>query len=62
MKDAEIEKDVGLIKSHVTLINELIASLHGKGVEVRISYKDSTSEKPPTIDLWRVTEHVDYLK
>lgn len=65
MIDSEIFEDIRRIEDYVEGINFLMDSLHKKGVEVRISYKDSTSGAPngiPCLELWRATEHVDYLK
>lgn len=65
MKDSMIEKEIDAIKEHISVINQKMASLHNTGVEVRISFKDNTSGAPngiPCIELWRATEHVDYLK
>ena len=50
-----------LIK-HVEDINQIMSELHDNNVEVRISYKESAKGEPAQISLWRVIEHVDYLK
>ena len=62
MIDSYITKKVEELVSQVDNINALIADLHHNGVESRISYKESTKGEPPRIDLWRVVEHIDYLK
>lgn len=62
MKDAEIEKTVLSVKQDLDRINDQITELHNKGVEVRIMYKESTSSSAPSLELWKVIEHVDYLK
>jgi hypothetical protein len=65
MIDTEIQEKINIIKENVNIINGLMADLHSKGVEIRIAYKDSGSGSPtglPCLDLWRATEHVDYLK
>lgn len=65
MMDPEIENDINTIKDYVHGINFLLKELHERGVEVRITYRDSSNGAPegiPCLDLWRATEHVDYLK
>ena len=62
MIDEEIKGDIEKIKDYVDGINFLIRSLHEKGVEIRIAYKDGNTTVPPSIELWRATEHIDYLK
>ncbi len=65
MIDHEIKSDIEKIQDYVDGINVLMTSLHEKGVEVRIAYKDSTnsgSGTVPHLELWRAIEHVDYLK
>ncbi len=60
--DEEIKNDIEKIKDYVDGINFLMKSLHEKSVEIRIAYKDGSSTVAPTIELWRATEHIDYLK
>ena len=62
MIDNTIADKIQIISKNVDEINQLIAELYAQNVEVRIAYKDSTKGDPPRIDLWRATEHVDYLK
>lgn len=62
MIDSYITKKVEELSKHVENINQIMSELHDDNVEIRISYKDATTDKPPQIDLWRVIEHVDYLK
>jgi hypothetical protein len=62
MIDNSIADKVQIISKNVDEINQLIAELYTQDVEVRIAYKDSSKGEPPRIDLWRATEHVDYLK
>lgn len=66
MIDPAIKQDIETIKSCIDQINELMATLHERGVEVRIAYKDSSngggSGCVPHIELWRATEHVNYLE
>jgi hypothetical protein len=62
MIDDTIADKVQTIGKNVDEINQLIAELYTQDVEVRIAYKDSSKGEPPRIDLWRATEHVDYLK
>ena len=62
MIDDTIADKVQTINKNVDEINQLIAELYTQDVEVRIAYKDSSKGEPPRIDLWRATEHVDYLK
>jgi len=62
MIDDTIADKVQTISKNVDEINQLIAELYTQDVEVRIAYKDSSKGEPPRIDLWRATEHVDYLK
>ncbi len=65
MIDTEIQQDIEKIKDYVSGINILMDSLYDRGVEIRIAYKDSTSGSPtgrPCLELWRATEHIDYLK
>lgn len=61
-----IDKEITLLtlelKSYVDHINSVMEKLHKKNCEVRISYKDASGEKAPSIELWRVIEHNDYLK
>jgi hypothetical protein len=64
--DPDIKKDIDEIHSYVNSINQLMESLHARGVEVRIAYKDSANgggkDCVPHIELWRAIEHRDYLK
>ena len=62
MIDPEIENKVTAIRASVDLINCLIADLYEHNVEIRISYQDASNGNPPSINLWRATEHIDYLK
>jgi hypothetical protein len=62
MIDSYITKKVEELSKHVEGINEIIAELHDNNVEIRIAYKEAADGKPPHIDLWRVIEHVNYLK
>ena len=62
MIDDTIADKVQTISKNVDEINQLIAELYTQDVEIRIAYKDSSKGEPPRIDLWRATEHVDYLK
>jgi hypothetical protein len=65
MIDAEIQESINIIKENIDIINNLMAEMHSKGVEIRIAYKDSSNGSStglPRLDLWRATEHVDYLK
>lgn len=66
MIDPDIKADIDSIQLHVSNINVLMESLHTRGVEVRIAYKDSTNGGGtgciPHIELWRAVEHRDYLK
>jgi hypothetical protein len=39
-----------------------MAELYSQNVEIRIAYKESSKGEPPSINLWRAVEHVDYLK
>ncbi len=62
MINKNIAKKISIIKKNVDEINEIMAELYTDQVEIRISYKDSSMDQPPQIDLWRATEHVDYLQ
>lgn len=62
MIDNNISSKIDTIKRNVEEINLLMAELHKLAVEVRIQYKDASGLSPPQIDLWRATEHVDYLR
>lgn len=62
MIDSKISSRIDIIKKNVEEINTLMAELHSLAVEVRIQYKDASGVSPPQIDLWRATEHVDYLR
>ena len=66
MIDREIQTKIQKIKENVDAINLLMAELHEQNVEIRIAYKDSStgggSITVPRLDLWRATEHRDYLK
>ena len=65
MIDSDIQLKIDLIKDHVSKINELMAMLEEKNVEIRIQFKDSTnsgSNTKPHLELWRATEHINYLK
>ena len=66
MIDREIQTKIQTIKENVDSINTLMAELHEQNVEIRIAYRDSSgsgeTERAPHIELWRATEHRDYLK
>ena len=62
MKDPRLAELTAALKEHVKQVNDLIAHLHEYNDEVRITYKDSSQGNPPSIELWRVIEHNDYLK
>lgn len=63
-----IDKEISLLtlelKSYIDHINSVMEKLHNKNCEVRIQYKDggSGASKHPTLELWRLIEHNDYLK
>ena len=62
MKDQRIEELVAALRERVNQVNDIMTVLHEHNVEVRIAYKDPSKGEPPSIDLWRVIEHNDYLK
>jgi multidrug efflux pump subunit AcrB len=62
MINSYITDTVEQLVKHVEGINQIMSDLHDNNVEIRIAYKESTGGKSPQIDLWRVIEHVDYLK
>lgn len=66
MIDNEVKEKIDEIHSCVNSINQLMAELYLKNVEIRIAYKDSANgggkDCTPHIELWRATEHIDYLK
>lgn len=62
MKDQEITELVSTLQDHVNSINQLIADLHTKNVEIRISYTESKSDEPAYINLWRAVEHNNYIE
>lgn len=62
MIDSDITIKINTIKDSVNLINTLIAELYKKEVEIKIKYEESVVDKPPRLNFWRATEHVDYLK
>lgn len=62
MIDQEIKNKIDVIKQNVDAINQLMAELHEKNVEIRISYVDASKDVAPGISLWRATEHRDYLE
>jgi hypothetical protein len=62
MIDQDIKTSVEEIRNCVERINTLMADLYTKNVEVRIAYIEASKHVSPGIDLWRVIEHVDYLK
>jgi hypothetical protein len=62
MIDLTIVEKIRNISKNVDEINQLMSQLHTQDVEIRIAYKDAAKGEPPKIELWRATEHVDYLK
>ena len=62
MIDSNIAENVQTILKNVDEINQLMSKLYEQNVEIRIAYKDASKGEPPRIELWRATEHVDYLK
>ncbi len=65
MKDDNIKVKVARLTNLIKDVNSVMKELHQLRVEVRISYKDSSSGAPegiPCLELWRATEHNDYLK
>ena len=62
MIDSNIAEKVQTILKNVDEINQLMSELYEHSVEIRIAYKDANKGEPPRIELWRATEHVDYLK
>jgi hypothetical protein len=62
MIDKDIAESIEEIVTRVNTINSIMASLYEKNVEIRIAYKDADHGQPPKLDLWRATEHINYLK
>ena len=62
MVDETIERQIDEIYHNLEVINKLMADLDTKNVEVKILYRESEKGKPPRLDFWRATEHVDYLE
>jgi hypothetical protein len=62
MIDRDIADSIDEIVTRVNTINSIMASLYEKDVEIRISYKEADRGQPPKLDLWRATEHINYLK
>lgn len=62
MKNPELENEVLKLKNLISEVNFSMSTLHENSVEVRITYKDAEKGQPPKLDLWRLIEHVDYLK
>jgi hypothetical protein len=52
------------LKDTVAKVNDLMEELESLGVEVRISYVESSPSKniAQGISLWKVIEHIDHLK
>lgn len=62
MIDGEIKLLVAEIEDAVATINKNMDILHQRDVEVRFIFKDPAAGNPPTLNLWRAVEHVNYLK
>lgn len=62
MKNPELENEVNKLKNLINEVNFCMSMLHENNVEVRITYKDAGKGEPPKLDVWRLIEHVDYLK
>lgn len=62
MIDPQIKEQIDLLRNYVDSINVLMDTLHQQNVEVRILYKDPSGQTAPRIELWRATEHINYLK
>lgn len=65
MKDDTIKQLTDDLKIVIGEANEIMKKLHLLNVEVRVAYKDNTCGAPegiPYLELWRVTEHNNYLK
>lgn len=62
MIDESIKVQINSIDEYVKRINEIMQALHDKNVEIKILYKDALLNKPPVLELWKATEHIDYLK
>lgn len=61
MKDTEIFNSISELQNRVNEINQMIADLHVKNVEIRIAYTEAKSGEPASINLWKAIEHNDYL-
>ena len=63
MKDPKIEELVAQLKSSVDNVNAIMQLLQGMNVEVRIAYveRNSATDVPQGINLWKVEEHNGYL-
>ncbi len=59
----DVTETVQQLKDKVADVNELMKQLDEAGVEVRISYVDSSKSKDITqgISLWRIVQHIDHL-
>jgi len=62
MKTPELEIDVQRLRNAINEANGAIALLHSRGMEIGIAYKDTLKGEPPRLEVWKIMEHVDYLK
>jgi hypothetical protein len=61
MKDPAVRELVNELKLHVAAVNVIMQGLGKLDVEVRVAYNDKKGDVQQSINLWKITEHTDYL-
>jgi len=65
MNDIDVQTKITHIKDHIKSINEIIAELHNKKVDIGIMYQDNVNTRIgniPQLKLWKALQVVDYNK
>jgi len=62
MKDPDIQIVVDLIQESIKSINDSIAELHKKNVEIKIMFHDTKESAPAYIKMWKAIEHNNYIE
>lgn len=62
MIDNTIAKKIHTVQQCVATINEIMAELHPKNVEIRLVYHEVKNGQPAVLELYRATEHVNYIQ